>query len=66
MRLDFVGASPPGLIASSSSATSEDNINSHDGNFSSSLCIASPELWSEVCCESTVRISSNIGSLDTC
>ena len=58
----FVGASPPGRIASSTSEVGASITSSQLAKRSSRRWKAWPELWSEVFCESSVSTSSEIAS----
>ena len=62
ITFDFVGASPPGRIASSTSSRGASRTSSHEPNRSRRRAYATSRLRSFVFCERTVRISSSTGA----
>ena len=62
MRTAFVGARPPGRIASSISPTGASRTSAHEGNRLRRRAYATSRFRSFVFCDSTVRISSSTGS----
>jgi hypothetical protein len=63
IRTAFVGARPPGRIASSTSSTGASRTSAHEENRSVSRPYATSRLRSFVFWESTVRTSSSTGAL---